>query len=75
MISALWCHGPGGGPGGSESWGSGQEAGGFLGNKISTFNHSLTSSLYAVCCFSCTVVMLALRALKYHMRSNTAFMA
>lgn len=75
MTSALWCHGPGGGPGGSERWGSGQKAGGFLGNKISTLNHSLTSSVCAVCYFSCTVVMIALRALLYHMRANTAFMA
>ena len=76
MISALWCHGPGGEPRGKGSWGPEQNSGGFLGNKISTLNHSLTSSKRADDCFiSSMAVAIALRAQLYHMRFNTAFVA
>lgn len=76
MTSALWYHGPGGAPRGSGIWGTGQVVGGFLGNKISTINHSLTSSKHStVCCFSGTAVMIALRAQIYQMRLNIAFVA
>ena len=76
MISALWCHGPGGEPRESGSWGTAHNTGGFLGNKISTVNHSLTSSKRTVdCCFSGTAATIALRAQLYHMRFNIAFVA